>query len=138
MNELYGFIERLSGRSCLSPDDTPPRNVYESIRDHLVLLLNTRRGAIAHLPDYGLPDMSEVYEGYPDSLYLLAAEIKRTIERFEQRLIKVRIELISSASDRFEANYAIKGYLSDGHPQLTEVTFRTMISQGGRAEVGNS
>lgn len=138
MDELYGFLERLAGRSCLGPDNVPPRNIYESIRDHLVLLLNTRRGAIAHLPDYGLPDMSEIYKGYPDSLYLLGAEIKRTIDRFEQRLLKVRIELISSASDRFEANYAVTGFIRDSNEKLINVTFKTMISQGGKADVGSA
>lgn len=137
MSNLFGFIEQLAGRSSLDPDDRPPSNLYEAIRDHLVLLLNTRRGAIPHLEDYGLPDLSDIYKGYPESLHYLGAEIKRTIERFEPRLIHTKIELMSSASKYFEANYSITGYLKDENGKKIGVTFRTMISQGGRAQINN-
>jgi len=131
-----GFLELLSGRSVLSPDEPVPLNLYESIRDHLVILLNTRRGAIPHLPEYGLPDLSDIYKGYPDSLHDLGAEIKRTVTQFEPRLLQVKIELESNSLSYFEANYAIIGYLQDEDGGRQGVAFRTMISQGGKATVG--
>lgn len=120
----------------LSPDEPVPVNVYESIRDHLVILLNTRKGSIAHLPDYGLPDLSDIYKGYPESLHDLAAEIKGTVTKYEPRLSHVKIELKSSSSNYFEANYAIIGYLQNEEGEMQAVAFRTMISQGGKATIG--
>lgn len=135
MATSFGFIEKLSGRSLLSPDEPLPINLYESIRDHLIILLNTRRGSIPHLPEYGLPDLSDIYKGYPDSLHHLGAEIKYTVERFEPRLYQVRIELESNSDNFFEANYSIVGYLREEDGSKQGVAFRTMISQGGKATI---
>ena len=136
MSSDYGFLEQLAGRSCIDPYGQPPSSMYEAIRDHLVVLLNTRRGSIAHLEDYGLPDLADIYKGYPESLHFLGAEIKRSIEKFEPRLMHIKIKLLSSSSDKFEANYAITGFLKSSDGKASAVTFRTMISQGGRTEVG--
>ena len=135
MGDLFGFLEQVAGRSCIDPYGLPPASVYEAIRDHLVVLLNTRRGAIPHLEDFGLPDLSDIYKGYPESLHYLGAEIKRTIEKFEPRLVHVKVELMSSSSDYFEANYAITGYCIDPDGKTEQVKFQTMITQGGRTQI---
>ena len=135
MSELYGFIEQIAGRSCIDPYRGPPDNLYEAIKDHLVVLLNTRRGSIAHIEDFGLPDLTDIYKGYPESLHFLGAEIKRTIEKYETRIHHLRVELISSSSDYFEANYAITGYLKDPDGKMSTVTFRTIITQGGKTNI---
>lgn len=135
MSEIFGFLEQIAGRSFLDPYGRPPASTYEAIRDHLVVMLNTRRGSISHLEDYGLPDLADIYKGYPDSLHFLGAEIKRSIEKYEPRLVHLKIELVSSSSDQFEAGYAITGYLKDSDGRSSAVTFRTMISQGGRAKI---
>lgn len=118
------------------PNQGPPKDAYEAIKDHLVVLLNTRRGAIAHLPEFGLPDLANIYKGYPDSLHYLGAEIKRTIERYEPRLTGVKVELMSSSSTHFEANFTVKAYLRHPDGKLAAVTFRTMVSQGGKTQIG--
>jgi type VI secretion system protein len=133
--ELFGFLEQVAGRSCIDPYGNPPSSLYEAIKDHLVVLLNTRRGSVSHLEDFGLPDLSDIYKGYPESLHYLGAEIKRTVEKYEPRLIQLKVELVSSSSDNFEANFAITGYLKDSGGKTAPVTFRTMISQGGRTHI---
>ena len=135
MSTIFGFLEQIAGRSCIDPYGRPPANLYEAIKDHLVVMLNTRRGSIAHLEDFGLPDLSDIYKGYPESLHFLGAEIKRTIEKYEPRLIHLKIELVSSSSDQFEANFAITGYLKEPDGRTAAVTFRTMISQGGKTQI---
>ena len=135
MSELHGFIEQVGGRSCIDPYGPPPSNLYEAIKDHLVVLLNTRRGSISYLSEFGLPDLADIYKGYPESLHYLGAEIKRTIERYEPRIVKLRVELLSSSSDYFEANFSITGQISENDGRLTAVTFRTMISQGGKTSI---
>lgn len=135
MSDLNGFIEQIAGRSLIDPYGRPPSSVYEAIKDHLVVLLNTRRGSIHHLPDFGLPDLADIYKGYPESLHYLGAEIRRTIEKYEPRLIHLKVELVSSSSDYFEANYAITGYLRESDGKTASVTFRTMISQGGKTQI---
>ncbi len=135
MVELFGFLEQIAGRSLIDPYGHPPSSLYEAIKDHLVVLLNTRRGSVLHLDDFGLPDLSDIYKGYPESLHYLGAEIKRTIEKYEPRIIQLKVELVSSSSDNFEANFAITGYLKGSDGRTAPVTFRTMISQGGRTHI---
>lgn len=135
-NEIYGLIEQIGDRSIIDPYGKPPASTYEAIKDHLVVMLNTRRGSIPHLEDFGLPDLSDIYKGYPDSLHFLGAEIRRTIEKYEPRLVHIKIELVSSSSDHFEANYAITGFLRESDGKTAAVTFRTTISQGGRTQIG--
>jgi type VI secretion system protein len=137
LSEINGFLEQIAGRSTIDPYGRPPDSMYEAIKDHLVVMLNTRRGSIPHLEDFGLPDLADIYKGYPESLHFLGAEIKRTIEKYEPRLIHLKIELVSSSSDHFEANYAITGYLKDADGKASAVTFRTMISQGGRTMISH-
>jgi type VI secretion system protein len=40
----------------------------KSIADHLWRMFNTRQGSLSHLPDYGLPDITEIYRKLPTSL----------------------------------------------------------------------
>ncbi|MCK4608440.1 MAG: type VI secretion system baseplate subunit TssE [Gammaproteobacteria bacterium] len=62
-----------------------------SIRTHLNRLLNARAGSLVHLPDYGLPDVSSIYQSLPYSVNDLVAAIKELIEKYEPRLQDVTI-----------------------------------------------
>ncbi len=70
-----------------------------SIIANLGRLLNTRRGALAHLPEYGLPDISDVYRDMPGSVVDLQRAIAAAVETFEPRLRHVRVE--HQATDRY-------------------------------------
>ena len=78
----------------------PAERRVRSIVSHLGYLFNTRRGSLPHLPDYGLPDVAEVYRDMPDSVEPLRSAIKEVIERYEPRLRRVRVE--SGRSDPHE------------------------------------
>ena len=42
-----------------------------SVLDNLQRILNSRAGTLAHLPDYGLPDMGQILQGLPGSAHVL-------------------------------------------------------------------
>lgn len=63
--------------------------LYQSIKTHLTRLLNARRGSIQHMPDYGLPDVSAIYQDLPYSIDQLLKAVSETIEKYEPRLEKV-------------------------------------------------
>src|SRR5512141_2290170 len=73
-------------------DEHPAQWKLRSIIDNLSRLFNTRRGSVAHLLDYGLPDISQVYRDLPLSLDGLRAAIKQVVEKYEPRLRHVRVE----------------------------------------------
>ena len=77
-------------RTILNP--LPAVDVVQSIREHLTSLLNARQGSLIHLPDYGLPDLGEIYQKLPESLELLKLSLKNLIYRYEPRLKNTAIE----------------------------------------------
>lgn len=127
-----GFLERMLGSLPGSPPTRPPRWVGDPVRDHLVLLLNTRRGSVPHLPDFGLPDVSEFYADYPGSLAELRRLVEQLIRTYEMRLSNVHVRLIESDSSEFRASFLISGDL-ETEEESVRVTYRTTINNSGRA-----
>jgi type VI secretion system protein len=62
-----------------------------SIVENLKLILQTRQGSVAHLPDFGIPDIRQIYfdEGTIDSV---PQKISETILKYEPRLVDVRVK----------------------------------------------
>ncbi len=115
-------------------DGDPAQNRLSSIIDNLTRLFNTRRGTIAHMPDYGLPDISQVYRDLPYSLDGLRAAIKDAIEKYEPRLRKVRVEKQpKDEEERFDmrVSFIVTGELLKGE----KVQFQTTFSSDNVAEV---
>lgn len=130
--EEQGFFERMLGTLPGAPPSRPPRWVGDPVRDHLVLLLNTRRGSVPHLPDYGLPDVSEFYTDYPGSLAELRRLVEQLIRTYETRLSNVRVRLLEPGSSEFRASFLISGDL-EVEDEPVRVTYRTTINNSGRA-----
>ncbi|UIF87511.1 type VI secretion system baseplate subunit TssE [Cupriavidus sp. UYPR2.512] len=59
---------------------------FLSVQDNIQRILNSRRGCLAHLPDYGLGDLSKIYRHLPASAHTLRREIETTLLRYEPRL----------------------------------------------------
>ena len=66
---------------------------FLSVRDNIQRILNSRRGALAHLPDYGLDDLSTIYRHLPASTHTLKREIETTLLKYEPRLSSIDLEI---------------------------------------------
>ncbi|WP_341312408.1 type VI secretion system baseplate subunit TssE [Paraburkholderia sp. IMGN_8] len=64
-----------------------------SVQANIRRILNTRAGALKHVPDYGLPDLTEVYRNLPASVHDLRNQMESTLLKFEPRLRAVEIEI---------------------------------------------
>lgn len=62
-----------------------------SIRDNLTRLFTARAGLLPHLPDYGLPDITEIYRQMPYGILRLKAAMEATIAEYEPRLKNVQV-----------------------------------------------
>jgi len=69
---------------------TEDQKLRYSIVENLKMVLQTRRGSVRHLPDFGIPDIRQIYfeEGTIESV---PVKIKETILRYEPRLKDVRV-----------------------------------------------
>lgn len=64
-----------------------------SVQANIRRILNTRAGALKHVPDYGLPDLTDIYRNLPASVHDLRNRMEATLLRFEPRLRSVEIEI---------------------------------------------
>lgn len=129
-----GFFEKMVGPLPGHDPRSAPRWVGEPVRDHLTLLLNTRRGSVPNLDDYGMPDVSSFYSDYPASLTELRSEVERLIMKYEPRLGNVKVRLIESEHREFRVALLITGEIEEeGEP--ARVQYRTTFSSDGHAEL---
>lgn len=102
-----------------------------SVMSNLNYLFKTRRGALEHLPDYGLPDITEIYRDIPDSVLKLRQSIKQAIERYEPRLRRVRVDPQEGNPFEMRLTFLVSGEL----PNRQSVRFRTTFSSNEGAHV---
>lgn len=91
-----GLFERITGHfadGSLISGYEPEVQVFLSVRDNIERILNSRRGSLAHLPEYGLDDLSEIYRHLPSSTHKLRNAIEATLLVYEPRLRAVEIEM---------------------------------------------
>ena len=130
-----GFLEKLVG-----PLPGRPRQdcrwVGDAVRIHLVEMLNTRRGSVAHLPDFGVPDMSSFYSDYPASTAELRRVLQELVETYEPRLLHPEVRLLETGKSEFRVSFLITGELEEEDGDTTWVKYRTTISGNGQAALG--
>ena len=68
------------------------QKMRKSIIENLTMILDTRQGSISHLPDFGLPDIMELYISSGYTFEPLKKQIRETIVKYEPRIASVRVE----------------------------------------------
>lgn len=121
-----GLFECLTGKFMDgNPVDCVPESYLKtkSIMDHLFRLLNTRRGSIQHLEDYGIPEFSEIYRSTPEGIKRLQEAIKDTVKKYEHRLHNIQVDSFGSEVNNNKLCFVISAEIIDG----PEVMFRTTL-----------
>ncbi len=81
----------------LSIENMPEsRLLIRSVLGNIQRILNSRSGALKHLPDYGIPDLSMVYKNLPSSAHDLRAHMRTALLKYEPRLTGLDIHLAES------------------------------------------
>jgi type VI secretion system protein len=90
-----GLFDALTGRfadGARLTDVPESDHRLRSILGNLGRLFNTRRGTLAHVPEFGLPDLSDVSRAAPAEVESVRRAIRESVERFEPRLRRVRVD----------------------------------------------
>lgn len=103
----------------------------DNVCRHLNSLLNSRRGVLSHMGDYGLPDVEDIYEGLPYSQQTLAFEVKKLIEKYEPRVKRVNVLAKEINQNDCVINLDIQAFLVSG----LSLQFSTKFASGGKANV---
>jgi type VI secretion system protein len=97
-----GLFEMLTGHFANGSDIDDfdaQTQTFLSVRDNIHRILNSRRDGLAHLPDYGLDDLSEIYRHLPASAHKLKRTIEATLLKYEPRLRQVEIVIEETERD---------------------------------------
>lgn len=65
-----------------------------SVLDNMQRILNCRAGTLAHLPDYGLPDMTTILQGLPGTAHKLMSTLSAALLKYEPRLKSINVVLL--------------------------------------------
>lgn len=84
--------------------------VILSVLDNMQRILNCRAGTLAHLPDYGLPDMTKILQGMPGTAHELMGALSAVLLKYEPRLQKIAVVLLEQKTPG-ELRYAIDAEL---------------------------
>ncbi|HCM7226117.1 TPA: type VI secretion system baseplate subunit TssE [Klebsiella aerogenes] len=84
--------------------------VILSVLDNMQRILNCRAGTMAHLPDYGLPDMTKILQGMPGTAHELMGTLSAVLLKYEPRLKSINVILLDQHIPG-ELRYAIDAEL---------------------------
>ncbi|MCW2457044.1 UNVERIFIED_ORG: type VI secretion system protein [Rahnella aquatilis] len=84
-----------------------------SVLDNLQRVLNTRAGSVAHLPDYGLPDMTQILQGMPGTSHELKTTLAAVLLKYEPRIQDIHVVMLEQTQPG-ELRYAIEAEMPDG------------------------
>lgn len=84
--------------------------VILSVLDNMQRILNCRAGTLAHIPDYGLPDMTTILQGLPGTAHQLMSTLSVVLLKYEPRLSSINVVMQDQAIPG-ELRYAIDAEL---------------------------
>jgi|SRR5215475_11323131 len=130
LDALTGRFE--SGGAGVRVADVPEgEQQLHSVLGNLRRLFNARRGSLIHVPEYGLPDLSDVSPSSPEKIESLRVAIREAVERFEPRLQKVRVTREGGRVDSSHLVFLLSAQMGPN----ARVRFQTTIRSSEPVEI---
>ncbi len=123
---VEGFFEKLTGyyRDGTDLSEVPIlQRRSKSILDHLRFLLNTRKGMLIHLPEYGMPDVGEMYRRLPEAAVEMRESVEYAIRSFEPRLEHVRVNIVDFDPKIGHVGFRVSAVIVGGARLVMETRF---------------
>ncbi|MBQ0832539.1 type VI secretion system baseplate subunit TssE [Marinobacter sp.] len=89
-------------------------HVVDSIKRHLVRLLNAHPGNSACVPELGLLDFNDATLGTHDLSIQIRSAIRQCIERYEPRVKRVDVVALPQGPDPLQLRFQVTVYLNAG------------------------
>ena len=110
------------------------KRITDSILYHLQRILNTKQGNVPIAEDYGVPDFTDLFHSYPESVRDLEKSIRQTIQKYEPRLRGVRVSFIPQEEDILSLRFQIVAQLATAE-RKNSVLFETIVDSDGKISV---
>jgi type VI secretion system protein len=111
-----------------------PERAADSVLQHLRKMLNVHQGSVPTLPLYGMPDFNDMASRFPEAIQELKQVLKTTIEQYEPRLKRVRIDHLPDTADPLHLRFEITAQLMTGRGN-TAIGFETALDTSGRVSI---
>ncbi|SAK53097.1 GPW/gp25 family protein [Caballeronia hypogeia] len=82
-----------------------------SVQQNVRRILNTRAGALKHLPDYGLPDLTNIYKELPGSSNALKRQMEATLLKYEPRIRAIEIAILDDNDPGLQVSFEMTCHL---------------------------
>jgi type VI secretion system protein len=98
---LYDLLVGQFSSETKNPDETGLHNfdhlseedkMRYSVIENLRMVLSARQGSVVHLPDFGMPDILQLYFNSGNSIDPIRQEIRKVILKYEPRIGEVQVE----------------------------------------------
>ncbi len=127
---LYDMLlGQIGGESLDTYDDRTLECL--SVQRNVMHILNARAGALKHLPDYGLPDLTNIYKALPASAHLLRQQMEATLLTYEPRIRAIDVRIIENHDPGVLVSFEMTCYLK----RAGLVRFGTYFEPPGRMRV---
>ena len=129
-----GLLEKITGTF---QDGTPVRAVpsgarrQTSVVEHIQRLLESRKGMLVHMPDFGMPDIGDLFRRLPGSATEIQTEMEALIRKYEPRMENVRVHFEEFDAAKARVRFRITGSLKG----TGRVQFESSFFPNGRGEV---
>ena len=133
MKELT-LVERLRDRRIDRSTELNASLLADSVLSNLRRMLNTRQGLALTVPDYGLPDMTDMVHLFPEAVDICRRSIRQSIEKYEPRLKNVIVTSAIDEDDPFNLRFEIRAQLVTDRV-TTPIQFFTTLDASGQADV---
>lgn len=110
--------------------------LMDSVRRHLMKLVNARHEFSQALPDYGLPALTDMTLGSSDYVRAIQEAIRVTIDKYEPRLQRVRVTRVENEDAPTVLAFRVEGMLV-GKSGQHKVFYETTMGGSGQFEVSD-
>ncbi len=111
----HTILDILTSTADLSgTEDNSGEQEKNSICQHLRRLLNSRCDSLTHRPDFGMPDIAELYLGMPYSSEALMMTMRYAVAQFEPRLQQPQVREFDITPRQGQIHYELSGTASNG------------------------
>lgn len=123
--ESLGLYDLLIGQfasEARNPDEIGLKNfdhlseedkLRYSIIENLRMVLSARQGSVQHLPDFGMPDILQLYFDSGNSIDPIREELKKVILKYEPRISEVQVEKLDFSQESMRISLKIIAKIKD-------------------------
>ena len=93
----------------LSEDEKLRHSIIENLR----MVLTTRQGSVQHLPDFGMPDILQLYFDSGNSIDPVKKQLRDIILKYEPRIDDVQVQKFDFDQERMRISIKIIATIKD-------------------------